>query len=413
MSNLRSLYAEKKDVFAGIQDLEKRVAKEGRTFTADESEQWEKQYARMDELVDTIDKLEKTRELEKREAAQQKQAEKTFDNVKGDANEKVVKSFQKYFKEGKHGLSVEDRKILESVTRGTDTQITTTDSLGGFLVPEFWYNEIISFMEHYSGSLEAARLYGGIINSNNGGQLNIPTTDDTATKAVLVGEGSSTTVADFTFANKVLNSYTYRTMAKVSEEQLNDSAYNMIDFLSREFGKRFGRAANESTTTGDGSDKPNGFMSASSAGVTTSATDAFTRQEILNLIESVDRAYRFNAAFQIPDSALFDIRALTIGSADDRPLWQPSIREGEPDRIEGFPYIVNNDIESPDDGAGSKIMAFGDWSYFKIRLIGGQVIKRLDERYAENLEVALLGFQRWDSELIDTNAIKHMITAAS
>lgn len=415
MSNLRSLYAEKKDVFAGIQDLEGRAAKEQRSFTAEEREQWDKMYARMDELIGDIERFKKSEELVKREAAELRKVEEAKKEVKPENREARQKlALRNYVIAGKQNLSKEDRDLLKDFEkRGTDTLVTTTDSLGGYLVPEFWWNEIISQMEYYAGVLEAANLFGGVINSTNGGDLHIPFTDDTATKAVLTSEANSTTVQDFTFSETILNAYTYRTLVKISYEQMNDSGYDLMAFITREFAKRFGRALNTAGTTGTGSSQPNGFMTASSAGATTSSVDAFTRQDILTLIANVDRAYRVNAAFQLSDEALFDIRALEIGSSDSRPLWQPSIRDGEPDRIEGFPYIVNNDIAAPSDGAESKIMAFGDWEFFKVRFVNGQNIQRLNERFADNMEVGLLGWQRIDTDLVDSAAIKHMVTAAS
>ena len=104
------------------------------------------------------------------------------------------------------------------------------------------------------------------------------------------------------------------------------------------------------------------------------------------------------------DTSLALIKKIAFNSSDARPLWQLSMRDGEPDRIEGFPYIVNQDMAS--FGAGNKPIAFGDFSHYIIRMAGDTTFVRLDERYMDALLVGFLAYQRSDGELIDTNAIK-------
>jgi HK97 family phage major capsid protein len=112
------------------------------------------------------------------------------------------------------------------------------------------------------------------------------------------------------------------------------------------------------------------------------------------------------------DSVLKEIKKLTVGSADDRPLWQPSIREGAPDKIEGFNYVVNNDMEDL-SAVSNKIFAFGDWSRYYVRIAQDIILARSTDRYVEEYVVGYFLFLRADGELMDTNAIKTMALAAS
>ena len=66
-----------------------------------------------------------------------------------------------------------------------------------------------------------------------------------------------------------------------------------------------------------------------------------------------------------------------------------------------------------DLAASSKSVLFGDFSKYIIRMAGGPVYLRLDERFADSLQVGFLAYQRVDGELLSSNAIKVITQAAS
>jgi HK97 family phage major capsid protein len=165
-------------------------------------------------------------------------------------------------------------------------------------------------------------------------------------------------------------------------------------------------------TTGTGTAQPNGVVTAATAYSTGVAAAAITRDNLVDLIHQVDPSYRRRGAiFMFNDTTLSAIKKLAFGSADDRPLWQPSIREGEPDRLEGYSYVINQDVA--DIGASAKSVLFGDFSQYIIRLAGPATTLRLNERYAEFLHTGFIAYQRADGELLSANAIKVLQHAAS
>jgi HK97 family phage major capsid protein len=50
---------------------------------------------------------------------------------------------------------------------------------------------------------------------------------------------------------------------------------------------------------------------------------------------------------------------------------------------------------------------------YHIRIAGGMQVKRLDELYAMSGAVGFRAWMRFDGELLNTSAIKYLITAAS
>jgi len=296
--------------------------------------------------------------------------------------------------------------------RGTDTQVTITPALGGYLVPEFWWSEIIQTMAYYGPMLDA-----GIFNqirTSNGSKWNIPTSNQTAVKGALITETTGDVVSDITFGTRALEAYMYTSrVIKASYEMLQDSAYPIENFIAEAAAERLGRIANDHLTRGTGSDQPNGIATASAMGKVSATTNGFTRNDILDLIHSVDVAYRPNARFMMNDATILAIKKLTVGSTDDRPLWQPSIREGEPGTIEGFTYLINNDMAKTTDGINSRIMLFGDFKKYTVRVVNGLELKVLNELYALERSVGWFAYVRLDGELLDTAAVKHLRTAAS
>ena len=412
--NLQEWRKEQGNLYKQMKDLNEKASKENRGMNTEEEASWDKMDARVQELRGMISRTEKLEQEAKDIASEERQV---IEESKGKKEIDPKIAFRKALHFGGAALSKDEIVALRNVGigkefRGTSDQITTTDSLGGFTVPEFWYDELIKYMTYYSGILECAH----IIRTNSGGQMNFPYVNDTSNAGALIGEGVADVVLDLTFANKQLDAYTLTSKwVKVSLELLNDSNYDLGAEVRNLLAQRLGRAINTYGTTGTGSSQPNGAATASTLGKTAAGTGAVTRDEILDLIHSVDRAYRGgpDAKIMMHDSTLAAIRKLTVGTADDRPLWQPDIRLGSPGTLEGVPIVVNNDLGELSDGAATKVMIYGDWSKFKVRLVNDFELIRAQERFIDERVIGFNSFVRFDSELVDTTALKHLITAAS
>ena len=179
-------------------------------------------------------------------------------------------------------------------------------------------------------------------------------------------------------------------------------------------GTSFGRALNKALTDGNGTGKPTGVLDASAGaltGKTTNSGTAITKAELIDLVHSVDPAYRTgpNTAFMFNDTTLSALKKLDFGTTDTVPLWMPSFREGEPDRVLGFRYVVNQDF--PSIATTNKTVAFGDWSRYVVRMVQDFSLIRLNERYADELAVGFVAYARVDGKLLNRNAIKLLVQA--
>lgn len=378
---------------------------------ADYDKQFERAEADERTISKQIEALERIEADEKRAAGEHIEDLERRGQAGTDKGKKLEyrDAYRAWFTQGNEGLTAEMRALLAE-KRGTNNQVAGTTTLGGYTVDTELFNQIERAMASFSGVYQAAR----ILRTAQGNTLYIPTEDDTTTSANLIDEAASITVQDLTFGQARLDAYKLATQMKISWELMQDSAFDMVAEITNAFGPRFGRALNTYGTTGTGSSQPNGVVTASTLGKTAADDASFTFSEIVDLIHSVDPAYRLSpqCGFMFHDNVLAAIKKLSIGTSDARPLWQPSVREGEPDRIEGYRYWINQAMDSTIN-ASSKIMLFGDFSKFVVRVVQEMTTLRLNERYADNGLIGFVGYMRFDTECVNTAAIKHMITAAS
>jgi len=399
---VKELYEKRARVHAQMQEVARYAKEEKRELTKEENEKFDKWDSEFNELTRQI----KQEETLQRNAAMladepnmesetiEKRQTQTYDDV-----------FKKYIRGGANYLTGDEKRILNE-KRGTSTLIGSTTTLGGYLIPDQFSGELESTMVKTGGMLQAAR----IITTSTGGTLDWPTVDDTSTDSNWITQGNAVTVQDFTFAQTTFSDYTVATQVKISEQLLNDEAVMYMSVLAEQLGQRQARALNAAFTTGDGSGKPTGFVTSASTGES-AAVSSLTRDNIIDLMHSVDPVYQANGAFMFNDTTLAYIKKLSFGSSDDRPLWVASMRDGAPDTLEGKPYVVNQDMANI--GASAKSVAFGDWSKYIIRRVAQGGLKRLDERYADALVVGFILWGRYDGKLLNSSAIKVIAHAAS
>lgn len=115
-----------------------------------------------------------------------------------------------------------------------------------------------------------------------------------------------------------------------------------------------------------------------------------------------------NTGFMFHDNILLALRKLK--DTTNQYLWQPSMQSGVADRLHGYPYTINQNMQSS-VATGTKTILFGDFSKFVIRDSGTLRFYRLEELYRANDQVGFIAFMRSDSECIQTAAIKHLIQA--
>ena len=274
-----------------------------------------------------------------------------------------------------------------------------TDTEGGYLVPDEYEHTLIQGLNENN----IIRSHAHII-STSSGIHKIPVVAAHGSAAWIDEEGAYTE-SDDTFGQVQLDAHKVGTLIKVSEELLNDSAFDLESYINAEFVRRIGDKEEEAFLTGNGTGKPTGILNATGGGqvgVTAAATTAITADELIDLYYSLKAPYRKNAVWVLNDSTIKVIRKLKDGNGQY--LWQPAIKDGEVGTILGRPYFTSP--FAPAVAAGAKSVIFGDLSYYWIGDRQGISLKRLNELYAGNGQVGFLASKRLDGKTVLPEAIK-------
>jgi len=389
--------------------------------------------ARHDAIMADFDKIDKNIEREEKLAAIEARANEAEERARearrpgavgeaaaSDAGDAMSyrSAFHEYLRnEGQVGaMSPEGRSVLQSGYQSVESRAqTTVTTAGGFTIPEEMMPELVRSMLAF-GPMYDPGVTREIVTSG-GGAMPFPTVNDTANATnVAHTEGTSLTDdggADVTFAEKTLNAFAYNTeWLRVSKELADDSVFAIEALLGSLLGERLGRTANIQLTTGTGSGAPNGIVTASALGVTAAATAAITYDEIINFEHSVDPAYRTapSVGFMFNDSTLQAIRKLKDGQGNY--LWQAgNVQGGVPNTLNGRNYRINQAMAGLGSGVSSKVMLFGDFQKYIVRKVGAPLIGAIQSQaFWPGFGVA--GYIRFDGELADTAAVKHLILAA-
>jgi HK97 family phage major capsid protein len=373
--------------------------------------------AEFDKLDATIKREEKVAEAERRaEEARAKQRPIPQDGEARGQDKADTPEYRMVFAKVVCGmqdeLTSEERSVLRQGATKFEARAQTagTTTAGGFTVP----TELAGFIDR------AMKLWGPMydeaicttITTASGNPLKIPTTDDTSVTAVAHTEATALTddaSKDVTFGQKSLDAFAFDTaFVRWSWELNSDSLFAMEQLLGDLLGERLARIANAQLTTGTGSSAPNGIVTASSAGKTAASATAITADEIIDLLHSVDPAYRQSpkARFMFNDSTLAAIRKLKDGQGNY--LWQMGdVTAGQPGTLLGYRFSINPSMDSI--ATAKKVVLFGDFGKFYVRKVGGPVVGVMRERFWPDLGIA--GLIRFDGEIGQSAAVKHLVTA--
>ena len=273
------------------------------------------------------------------------------------------------------------------------------DSEGGYLCPDEFERTLVQALndEHI------IRGKANVFQTNSGShKIPVVTTKGTAS---WIDEEGPIPEGDDTFGQQTIGAHKVGTIIKVSEELLNDSAFNLEGYFASEFARRIGDKEEDAFFFGDGVGKPLGILSdngGAEVGVTAASATAITADEIINLFYSLRAPYRRKAIWVFSDATMAAVRKLK--GNDGQFLWQKALSEGEHPTLLGRPVYTSAFM--PDLAAGNKVALFGDFHYYWIGDRQGITFRRLNERYADTGQVGFLATKRLDGKLILPEAIK-------
>lgn len=315
--------------------------------------------------------------VEKREIIEKLEGNKVVGNEYRDAFYNMIRGVE---------LSTEEMRSLKAGTAST----------GGYTVPKSFQAKLIDKLTQ----MNIMRSLSTVIGTDS--DTDIPIVVSHGTAAWTAEEGAFNE-SDDVFGQITIKAYKLTRIIKVSEELLQDSAFNLEDYLVNEFARSISKAEENAFIVGDGVNKPTGIFTSAQLGKTTASATAFTADEIIDLYYSLPRQYRENASFVMHDTTVKAIRKLK--DSEGNYLWEKGLGQAT-ETILGRPVYTSE--FAPEIAAGAKVVVFGDISYYQIADRKERTFQRLNELYAASGQVGFRGFERVDGLLTLPEAVKVM-----
>ncbi len=393
------LYAEKANSWEEAKKILDAAESEKRDLTAEEAE-------RFDNLNADIDaKNERIRQIEAAEA-------------RAAAADELRKEYAAVLAPKAGDRDPDDRTMLQRMfageirefESGPETRALTGQA--GTAIDSSFYRSVAVYERAIAPVLQVA----AVLDTPRGEPITLPRlTVDVAFGGTVVAEAGTINAADPTLAIVTLNAYKYASITLWSQELSTDNVINLEDLVAQSAARDIGYDIGAHFTTGDGSSKPNGVVTAATNGGTASgtavgsATDTFfAPYDLVALYYTLDPGYRTNASWMVSTSAATKMR----GARDSNKnfIWEPgALRDAAGvDRFLGKPVYENVSMAAA--ASASKSVLVGDFSKYFIRRLPTRV--ELSSDYAFNTDmIAIKVVERMDGDLVDTAAVLYLVSA--
>ena len=186
------------------------------------------------------------------------------------------------------------------------------------------------------------------------------------------------------------SSYKIGSLAKLKLAFINDRNFNVENYLSTKFAKRFGITEENLIVNGTGNKEPLGIMN---SGIAKSTAPALTYDEVVKLFFSLDKDLRVNATWMVSNEMAMKLRL--VKDANGNPLFNG-------DSIFNKEVIIVNSLDD-------NTILFGDFSYLYILIRKPLSVRVLTEKYIATGDYGYAGIERIDAKITDINAIKALV----
>jgi HK97 family phage major capsid protein len=382
-----------------------QLAEKGsQTWTAEEQSTFDGIANEIERTQAQIKSIERMRELD---------ADAFFENVgkPGKQKDEGIDAMTAVALYLRHGNNVS----AEQAVAIRNAMSTTTSAEGGFTVPAEIAALVVDAMKAFGGMREVAQ----VMSTAGGNTMNFPSSDGTSEVGEIVAENAAASGQDVTFGTVAVNPYKYSSKKiALPWELVQDSAIDVVSFVTQRLATRLGRISNQHYTVGTGSGQPFGAVTRATVGKSGSSgqTLTVTYDDLVDLVHSVNSAYRARGArFMLRDTSVAVLRKLK--DTTGRPIWNPGAGEGiaggVPSTLCEYAYTVNDDM--PAMAANARSILFGDFSQFVIRDVAGSTsLRRFDDSaFALNGQVGFCGWTRTGSNLLDAAALKAYVNSAT
>lgn len=231
------------------------------------------------------------------------------------------------------------------------------------------------------------RKVASVFNIEGEGSIVVTTANGTAS---IVDEAGALPESSDESKELKFSAYKIGSLAKLKLAFINDRNFNVEDYLSTKFAKRFGIAEENLIVNGTGNKEPLGIMNSD---ITKETASTLSYDEVVKLFFSLNKYLRVNATWMVSDKMAMKLRS--IKDSNGYPLLN-----GE--KIFNKEVMIINSLDE-------NTILFGDFSYLYILIRKPLSIRVLTEKYIATGDYGYAGIERIDAKITDINAIKALV----
>lgn len=306
----------------------------------------------------------------------------------------AYKSIEAYTKFGLEGVEQEQKATLR----------TDVDTQGGYLVMGEMDNMITKKITEVSGIRAISR-----VRTISKKSLEMPIRTGILTSAY-EGEAEEGGEGISAYGSESLTAFRQSVTVPITQDMLMDASFNMESEILGDAGEAFAQNEGNLFVLGDGVKKPAGFTTNAVivAGARTSSTSGTIDADDMILLTG-DLKVGYNPNYVMNRGTLAFLR--TLKSTDGVFLWQPGMNGPVANTINGFPYILAQDMAAI--ASNSLSVAFGDFQrgYTIVDRTGVSIIR--DEFTRKKQAIIEFTINRWNyGQVTLPEAITLLKTAA-
>ena len=280
-------------------------------------------------------------------------------------------AFLDWFRSG--GKSNEaDSKLRDVISKGAEYKdVTLTSAAGGYALPEEISRDVDKLLLKQSDILNEVKMIQ--VGTSDYKEL---VTIHGGTSGWVSETGSRTATGTPTLREVVPTWGELYAYPQISEWSAQDMFFNVQDWLVSDIADGMGKALDSAIWSGNGSSKPTGLINGTPVTtadgspqkaatvlqyVPTDATSPLTTvnaDDVIDLVYSLNRAYRGNAKFGCNSVTQGALRKLKSSNGDY--YWQPSLQQGQPASLLGYSVFTYEDM-ADFSTANGMYLGFGDW----------------------------------------------------
>ena len=368
---------------------------------------------KMDNLLDTA--KEEKRAMSTEEVAQFDEMEAEIKNIDAtiEREEKRAKAEKKEIKEE---LTVEERdyknfaNYIRDLASGSETraEVNLTKGDNGAVIPSTIINKIMDKVGEISPVYRLATKY------NIAGTINIPKVDESA-GSITVAYGTEFTDLESKankFATIELTGYLYGALTKISKSLLNNSDFNLVNWVIDKMAKKVAKFIEGELLNGTTSKTAGiaGSYDTTNMKVTLASKTTITADELIDIQDKLPDAYQGSACWIMAKDTRNKIRKLKDGQ-NNYLLVRDFSQEGAYTLL-GKPVYLSDNV-APLGTASKNVIFYGDMSGLAVKEAETAEVQILREKYATQHAVGIVMWGEIDAKVEDTQKIAVAVTASA